>query len=365
MFITNWYSNLSNRTVAIIFLGCISILYVSYTFNSCLMPRINRSLKRNSLFKHSFQSSVANVMSPVVMTEPPEIKILGSIVRIVPLMYNYTEMDGSPKYRFLRQQGLRPSRHLPDTLIIGVKKSGTRALLEFIRLHPDVRAAGCEVHFFDRHYNRGLHWYRHHMPYTIEGQITMEKSPSYFVTKEVPQRVHHMNPSTKLLVVVRDPVTRAISDYTQAASKKTDMKKFEQLAFVNGSFEVVDTTWSPVKIGVYSKHLEKWLQYFPLSQLLFISGERLIVDPAFEIGRVQDFLGLKRVVTEKHFYFNSTKGFPCLFKSEAKSTPHCLGKTKGRNHPFIDPAAIERLREFYRPFNNKFYQMTNINFGWP
>lgn len=106
-------------------------------------------------------------------------------------------LDGSPKYRLLRQQGSRPSRHLPGTLIIGVKKSGTRALLEFIRLHPDVRAAGCEVHFFDRHYQKGLHWYRHHMPYTIEGQITMEKTPSYFVTKDVPLRVHHMNPNTK------------------------------------------------------------------------------------------------------------------------------------------------------------------------
>jgi len=108
-----------------------------------------------------------------------------------------SSLDGAPKYQLLRQQGLRPSRHLPDTLIIGVKKSGTRALLEFIRLHPDVRAAGSEVHFFDRHYQRGIRWYRHHMPYTIEGQITMEKTPSYFVTKEVPQRVYHMNPATK------------------------------------------------------------------------------------------------------------------------------------------------------------------------
>lgn len=166
-------------------------------------------------------------------------------------------------------------------------------------------------------------------------------------------------------MVVRDPVTRAISDYTQAASKKSDMKRFEELAFINGSYTMVDTNWGPVKIGVYARYLEKWLQYFQLSQLLFISGERLIMDPAYEIGRVQDFLGLKRVVTEKHFYFNATKGFPCLFKSEARSTPHCLGKTKGRNHPHIEAAAIERLRDFYRPFNNKFYEMTGINFAWP
>lgn len=49
----------------------------------------------------------------------------------------------------------------------------------------------------------------------------------------------------------------------------------------------VDTNWGTVKIGVYARHLEWWLQYFPMSQLLFVSGERLIVDPAFEMGRVQ------------------------------------------------------------------------------
>lgn len=82
------------------------------------------------------------------------------------------------------------------------------------------------------------------------------------------------------------------------------------------------------------------------------------------MGRVQDFLGLKRVVTEKHFYFNSTKGFPCLLKSEARPTPHCLGKSKGRNHPHIAINVLNKLREFYRPFNMKFYKMTGIHFGW-
>lgn len=57
---------------------------------------------------------------------------------------------------------------------------------------------------------------RKHMPATLEGQVTMEKTPSYFVTREAPARVRQMDPATKLLVVVRDPVTRAISDYTQA-----------------------------------------------------------------------------------------------------------------------------------------------------
>ncbi|XP_031699949.1 heparan sulfate glucosamine 3-O-sulfotransferase 3A1-like [Anarrhichthys ocellatus] len=256
------------------------------------------------------------------------------------------------------------SKKLPQALIIGVKKGGTRALLEFLRVHPDIRAVGAEPHFFDRNYDNGLEWYRELMPKTLEGQITMEKTPSYFVTREAPARIAAMSRDTKLIVVVRDPVTRAISDYTQTLSKKPDIPSFESLTFKNRTSGLIDTSWSAIQIGIYAKHLDNWLQYFPMEQILFVSGERLISDPAGELGRVQDFLGLKRIITDKHFYFNQTKGFPCLKKAEGSSKPHCLGKTKGRTHPNIDPEVVQRLRDFYRPFNMKFYQMTERFFGW-
>ena len=55
----------------------------------------------------------------------------------------------------------RSKKRLPKILIIGVKKGGTRALMEFLRVHPDIRATGPEVHFFDRNYHFGLDWYRY------------------------------------------------------------------------------------------------------------------------------------------------------------------------------------------------------------
>lgn len=72
-------------------------------------------------------------------------------------------------------------------LIIGVRKCGTRALLEMLNLHPRIQKAAGEVHFFDRdeNYLKGLEWYRKKMPHSFRGQITIEKSPSYFVTPEV------------------------------------------------------------------------------------------------------------------------------------------------------------------------------------
>lgn len=135
----------------------------------------------------------------------------------------------------------------------------------------------------------------------------------------------------------------------------------QYLVLVSGE---IDSLWSPLWIGLYAQHLERWLAWFPRAQIHLVSGEGLISDPAGELGKVQDFLGLQRIVTDKHFYFNKTKGFPCLKKPEGSSKPHCLGKTKGRTHASIDPEVIRRLREFYRPHNQRFYQMTGQNFGW-
>lgn len=149
---------------------------------------------------------------------------------------------------------------------MGVRKCGTRALLEMLYLHPMVQKAAGEVHFFDRdeNYNKGLDWYRMQMPHSYVGQITIEKSPSYFVTPEVPERIRAMNSSIKLLLIVREPVTRAISDYTQlranAATASPTIptpvpKAFEQLAlFPNGS---INDAYRPLAISVYHNYLHR------------------------------------------------------------------------------------------------------------
>jgi len=69
----------------------------------------------------------------------------------------FVDGEGKPEAMDSRPEAIR---RLPQAIIIGVKKGGTRALLEFLKEHPDVRAPSQEVHFFDRHYDRGLDWYR-------------------------------------------------------------------------------------------------------------------------------------------------------------------------------------------------------------
>ncbi|XP_061167883.1 heparan sulfate glucosamine 3-O-sulfotransferase 6-like [Saccostrea echinata] len=256
-------------------------------------------------------------------------------------------------------------RRLPQAIIIGVKKGGTRALLEFLRVHPDVQATGPEPHFFDKHYHKGLEWYRMLMPETMPNQLTIEKTPSYFVTKEVPSRIFKMSNSTKLLLVVRDPVTRAISDYTQILSKHGGkIKSFQSSAFLNNDTTKINTSWIVIRIGLYVKHLENWLSVFPSEQIHFVHGENLVTNPGEEMKKVQNFLGLKQFITEQHFLINKSRGFPCIKKKITNKRGHCLDETKGRKHPKLPADVISSLKRFYRPYNEKFYQVTNINFNW-
>jgi len=92
------------------------------------------------------------------------------------------------------------------------------------------------------------------MPATLDGQLTVEKTPSYFVTRSVPRRVHNsMSPNTKLIVVVREPVARALSDYTQARLKRPDLPSFEMMAFGNASGDciVLSLTVLDPRIGCF------------------------------------------------------------------------------------------------------------------
>lgn len=63
---------------------------------------------------------------------------------------------------------------LPTALIIGVRKGGTRALLDAAALHPKVRIVRRETHFFDSNYSLGFDWYKDQMP-DVESEDEVSK----------------------------------------------------------------------------------------------------------------------------------------------------------------------------------------------
>ncbi|KAG2468533.1 heparan sulfate glucosamine 3-O-sulfotransferase 5 isoform X1 [Erpetoichthys calabaricus] len=259
-------------------------------------------------------------------------------------------------------------QQLPQAIIIGARKGGTRALLEMLNLHPAVVKASQEIHFFDndQNYAKGIEWYRGKMPFSYPHQITIEKSPAYFITEEVPERIFKMNSSIKLLIIVREPTTRAISDYTQVLEgkerKNKTYYKFEKLAIDSNTYEV-NTKYKAVRTSIYTKHLERWLKYFPIEQFHIVDGDQLIINPLPELQLVERFLKLPPKISQYNLYFNATRGFYCLRFNIVFNK--CLAGSKGRTHPEVDPSVVTKLRKFFHPFNQKFYQITGRTFNWP
>ena len=237
-------------------------------------------------------------------------------------------------------------------------------------MHSKVNSASKEMHFFDidENYENGYSWYQQKMPSCQNSEITIEKSPSYFFTRKVHSRVFRFNKDIKLLLIVREPVTRLISDYTQLLHKHVadnfTFMSFEEFVRMEmggdkdeeNSIHIYNNAMTR---SIYAKQMKKWMRYFPLSQIHVIDGERLINKPWEEIGRVENFLMLEHEIEKSNFYYNNTKGFYCL------KTKGCLRESKERQHPDVSAELLHKLRIFFAPYNNQFYDLIGQNFGWP
>uniref|UniRef100_A0A5S6QN21 Sulfotransfer_1 domain-containing protein n=1 Tax=Trichuris muris TaxID=70415 RepID=A0A5S6QN21_TRIMR len=208
-------------------------------------------------------------------------------------------------------------------------------------------------------YGVHLHQFRDQMPLSRKHDLVIEKTPRYFITKQAPNRIRRMNPNVKLIVVVRDPVIRALSEYAQIASKRPGLAPFERMAFLDDPPSRINASWHAVDTGLYDKHARRWLKAFPRSNILFVNGERLVSSPAAETRRVERFLALPPQITGDHFDLSGQ--FPCTRKLPSRR-PHCLGSSKGRRHPVVAPEALRALVQFYRHHNERFFRMTGHNF---
>ena len=253
---------------------------------------------------------------------------------------------------------------LPQVIMVGVMKCGTEALSTFLAVHPDIalQMKLQTVLFFNVHYEKGLEWYRNQMACSSEGQITMEKSPQYFAADVVPGRIHEMNSSIKLIMIMREPISRAVSHYTHVASIKPGLypNTFEKtITEPNGE---IKANHEIIVKSTYSVHLKRWLGYFKLEQIHIVDGDNYKINPADELKKLEKFLGLRNYITPDIFNYNSAKGFFCL--NIPGGAEHCMPAGKGRQHPNVKPDVLDKLQTFFKPFNEELFDLIGQRFDW-
>ncbi len=166
-------SNRLGRRFIFIFTISLSFMYLCYSILFCsgtIMP--NQRLEEHRCVRLKNMGSKKLLQKSHYCTISAKARVISDETRAVGLLnltgnqskhsafqktqdvldHKQSNNSNSPKYG---------NKKLPNALLVGVKKGGTRAVLEFIRIHPDVRALGTEPHFFDRNYDKGLDWYRY------------------------------------------------------------------------------------------------------------------------------------------------------------------------------------------------------------
>lgn len=249
-------------------------------------------------------------------------------------------------------------RRLPDFLVIGAQKSGTTSLYAYLTSHPQVRRARTkEVHYFDRHYERGLNWYRSHFPLGGGGgELTGEATPAYLFYPPAPARAKATVPTARLIAVLRNPVERAYSHWNHERAKGFENLSLAEAisqedARLAGEWERSsrDPTYYSDSLvhfayrarGCYADQLERWLEHYPRSQLLVLPAERLFADPAATTAEALGFLGLSPA--------GGGGGF---------------GSLNARDYSPIDDDVRRQLVDFFRPRNERLFELLGEEFDW-
>ena len=199
---------------------------------------------------------------------------------------------------------------LVDFVIGGTQKGGTTALASFLGSHPEIcLPTKKEVHFFDdpafpRQAARAdlNALYRATFPNELHGRVAGDATPVYMYLPWIAPRIREYNPAMKWILLLRDPVERAISHYAMERGRGTERLPFGA-ALALERFRLwrdrSSTQWdssmrthSYMDRGFYSRQIANIWHFFPRERVLVLTNEELRMRHVESLQRVHSFLGV-------------------------------------------------------------------------
>ena len=272
-----------------------------------------------------------------------------------------------------------------DFLIVGAQKSGSTSLRAFLgEQEKDIFILNRELHFWNRkgqyQDGAGLNAYLENFAEAKPNQIKGEKSPSYLVSQEAPERIHKHFPKVKIIAILRNPIDRAYSAYWHgrrvgAIESSTTFGEAVRNYKVNQGKPYGDM----VTAGFYSQQIARYLNFFPLKQLHVISFESTLTQSGDELHGVLKFLLPNSAIANAESQLAFPKRnvarasrFPklneAIFKSKFLSYSTKSRISKKSLVELKVPEMLEDDRKFlqdiYGGENQALQSILSKNFGW-
>jgi hypothetical protein len=205
-----------------------------------------------------------------------------------------------------------------DFIVIGAQKSGTTALHEYIRRHPEVSVpAGKEAPFYSHDSIWGAGWEAYAekafafapeanrwgvaTPHYMLGSLYERVNGSVDGRPEwvVPSRIKQHAPAAKLVAILRDPVERAYSHHRMQVLRGTERASFEEAVrkllrpeSLERSRRFPSEETSYVSTGEYGRILAPYFELFGPGQVLVCFSRDLDREPESLMRQIWSFLGI-------------------------------------------------------------------------
>ncbi|MEG4290296.1 sulfotransferase, partial [Microcoleus sp. C2C3] len=244
---------------------------------------------------------------------------------------------------------LKPVK-VPNFIIIGCQRCGTTSLYTYLAQHPQILTPiKKEMDFFSWHFDRGIDWYLAHFPPMPPGEpfLTGEASPSYFDSRETPERLYSLFPEAKLIVLLRNPVDRAISQFYRLTGLNWEARSLDRVISdeierlnQNPEYIIGEEPGNYLARGRYIEFIKKWRAFFPREQLLILKSEDFYAGAAATLKQVLEFLDLPEYQLSE--YQNANPG----------------------SYPPVNQSIRDWLRDYFRPYNQQLEEYLGRKFDW-
>lgn len=238
---------------------------------------------------------------------------------------------------------------LPDFLIIGASKSGTTSMLEYLNEHPDIwtRTKDCvgrvELNYFTHQWDKKDEGWYASLLTDNENLLIGEKSVSYIYFKEGPKNAKKTIPDAKFIALFRKPVERAYSMYQMKVDYNEPRPNEPELKENRTWREVYETSLKSslyFNKSIYYPQIKRWFNYFDRDQFKLLCAERFFENTPEVLKEVHKFLGVNPMQNLYDFI------------------PHNF-----RPYDEMDDDIYRELEEYYRPKNEKFFELIGKDFS--
>lgn len=191
---------------------------------------------------------------------------------------------------------------IPNTFLVGVQKAATTSVYDWISQHPEVcgPVSMKDTPFFidDSLYVRGQAFLNKvYRGFYNNQKIIINGSAHNIYFEYALERIKQLNPEARIILVLRNPVARAISAYKFA--KKRNLEKDDFLTAIEKEGERLnspdikvrsETTY--VDHGYYYKQIIRLRKYFPPERTLILLYEDVREEPLEVTRTIYNFLGV-------------------------------------------------------------------------